>query len=80
MLPPIFLLLASSAMPAWCLESSADPVAAYRAILQAQFAARQPAPTARPEEAQKIYDIYLQSIGQQSKSRADAGSNSTQPH
>jgi hypothetical protein len=71
---------AASVMPASATESGADPVAAYRAVLQAQYAARQPSVPARPDEAQKIYDYYLQSLGQPGKSRSDTGNMTTQPH
>ncbi len=56
------------------------PEAAYRAVLAAQYAARQPPSPARPEEAQRIYDIYLRSIGQPAKDRSiDTGSGAGTP-
>jgi hypothetical protein len=73
------LLLVMIATPALCAESGADPAAAYRAVLQAQYGARQPAPPARPEEAQKIYDAYLQSMGQPGKSHTGTTNASTHP-
>lgn len=43
-------------------NDQARPSSAYREVLDAQYAARQPPLAARPEEAQRIYDAYLRSI------------------
>jgi len=60
-----------------CAPAQADerarPASAYREVLDAQYAARQPPLAARPEEAQRIYDAYLQSIA---KPRRDPSSSS----
>jgi hypothetical protein len=49
-----------------CATARADETAlssAHRAVLDAQYAARQQPLPARPEEAQRIYENYLRSIG-----------------
>jgi hypothetical protein len=67
-------------LPARAQEAEKFEPQGYRAIMQAQYAARgQPEP-ARPEEAQKIYDAYLQSIGRPIKERSeDAQDSMTTP-
>ena len=60
-----------------CAPAQADerarPASAYREVLDAQYAVRQPPLAARPEEAQRIYEAYLQSIA---KPRRDPPSGS----
>jgi hypothetical protein len=56
------------------------PQPAYRAIMDAQYAARQRPLPARPEEAQRIYENYLRSIGKPARDlSSDLGSNITSP-
>jgi hypothetical protein len=40
---------------------------AYRRVMQAQYAASTPVKAATPEEAQRIYEAYLRSIGRPAK-------------
>jgi hypothetical protein len=47
--------------------------------MRAQLSARQPVTPARPEEAQKIYDTYLQSIGRPKVQPGQTTGDSTQP-
>jgi hypothetical protein len=54
-------------------DDRARPASAYREVMDAQYAARQPPLAARAEEAQRIYDAYLQSIG---KPRRDPSTSS----
>ena len=58
-------------LPARAQEAAAPEPQGYRAVMQAQYAARQRAVPMRPEEAQKIYDAYLQSIGRPIKDRPE---------
>lgn len=69
-------LLASSAMPA---TGDAQVPARYAAVMNAQYTAQAAPVPQRPEEAQKIYDGYLKSIGEKSSvnTSGDAG---TEPH
>jgi len=43
----------------------------YDTVMQAQYAARSAPVAQRPEEARRIYDAYLNSIGQKTKSKSD---------
>lgn len=52
-----------SVCPAARADDAAPPMSAYRAVMDAQYAARQEPMPVRPEEAQRVYENYLQSIG-----------------
>jgi len=56
------LLLFGLCGPAMSEEAAPFP-SAYRAVMDAQYAARQQSLPARPEETQRIYENYLESIG-----------------
>lgn len=58
-------------LPARAQEAAAPEPQGYRAVMQAQYAARQQPVPASPEEAQKIYDAYLKSIGRPIKDRPE---------
>ncbi|HVW74252.1 MAG TPA: hypothetical protein VHC39_11480 [Rhizomicrobium sp.] len=58
-------------LPARAQEVATPEPQAYRAVMAAQYAARQQPIPARPEEAQKIYDDYLRSIGRPIKERPE---------
>jgi hypothetical protein len=63
----LICMIAVAVVPAcaFAQDSSAEsPATAYRNVMAAQYAARQKPPPARPEEMQRVYDRYLQSIGQ----------------
>ena len=66
------LLLVCLSLPAQA-DDPARTASAYRAVMDAQYAARQPPLAARAEEAQRIHDVYLQSIG---KPRRDPSTSS----
>lgn len=40
-----------------------SPDVAYHTVMKAQYEAREPAPPMRADEAQRIYDAYLSTIG-----------------
>jgi hypothetical protein len=69
----VFLVLPACLCAPAQADDQARPASAYREVLDAQYAARQPPLAARPEEAQRIYDAYLQSIA---KPRRDPPSSS----
>lgn len=56
-------------------DSSPVP-SSYRQVMQAQYAAKTPPVPARPEEAKRIYDAYLRSIGQSAKDYSLESGNS----
>lgn len=58
-------------LPARAQDAATPEPQGYRAVMQAQYAARQQPAPMRPEEAQKIYDAYLQSIGRPIKDRPE---------
>jgi hypothetical protein len=67
-------------LPARAQETETSKPQGYRAVMQAQYDARQQPVPERAEEAQKIYDAYLQSIGRPIKDRSeDAQDSMTTP-
>jgi hypothetical protein len=54
---------------------SADP---YDAVMNAQYAAYSDPIPQRPEEAQRIYDAYLNAIGQKAKPKSENSSASAE--
>jgi hypothetical protein len=76
------LLVLSASFPARAADSEAPAPSTSQSVMQAQYAAREVPRPARPEEAQRIYDSYLRTIGQPTKdSSTDANdTNSTTPH
>lgn len=55
-------------------DEAAPPPSAYRTVMDAQYAARQQPTPMRPEEALRIYENYLQSIGKPARDLSgDAG-------
>jgi hypothetical protein len=64
----MLLMLTSPAYAAGSVPS------AYHSVMQAQYSASAPPKAATPEEAKRIYDAYLKSIGHSTKqSSAGAG-------
>jgi hypothetical protein len=55
--------------PARAAESDTPALSAYRQVMQAQYAAKTAPMPARPDEAQRIYNAYLRTIGQQTNGR-----------
>jgi hypothetical protein len=76
------LLMLPVSFPARAADSEAPAPSAYQSVMQAQYAARAVPRPAQPEEAQRIYDSYLRTIGQPVKDNpTDAGdTNNTTPH
>jgi hypothetical protein len=69
-------LLFLSAVPALAAENTPAEPSAYQRVMQAQYAAQAAPLPARPDEAQRIYDSYLHSIGQPAKNNStESGSN-----
>lgn len=52
-------------------DDTPRPVGSYDAVMQAQYAAHSETVAQRPEEAWRIYDAYLDSIGQKIKRKSD---------
>ena len=70
------LLVMSASLSARGAEREAAAPTAYQDVMRAQYAARENPLPVRPEEAQRIYDSYLRSIGQPARDHAtDAGGN-----
>lgn len=61
LLLPLVLLAAT---PAHGEQATPPPSSAYQEVMQAQYAAKGAPLAVRPEEAQRIYDSYLHSLGQ----------------
>jgi hypothetical protein len=61
----------ASAASAQTGDAGVPPTGPCAAVMQAQYAAQGLPIAQRPEEAQKIYDAYLNSIGQKTKHQAD---------
>lgn len=58
----------------------AVPSISYRAVWDAQYAARAEPMPARPEEAQRIYENYLQSLGKPArKPSIESDANASTP-
>ena len=75
------LLTLASAAAAQGTDNPPQHESRYEAVIRAQYAAHTPAVPQRPEEAQRIYENYLKSIGRPTdKSANGADDNSTQPH
>lgn len=63
---PALFLLAAAAAPA------TEPAqGAYRDVMNAQYAAHGPAIAQRPDEAKRIYDAYLNTLGQKAGTGAE---------
>jgi hypothetical protein len=74
------LLVLSIAAPAEAADTETQPSSPYQQVMQAQYAAKAAPVQARPEEAQRIYDAYLRSIGQPVKvPNLNAGSSAGVP-
>lgn len=57
-----------------------SPSQAYQDVMRAQYAARQASPPISAEEAQRIYDAYLKTIGQPARQRPSGlGADATLP-
>jgi hypothetical protein len=73
-------VLLLGAGPAARADDAAPSMSAYRAVLDAQYAARAEPMPARPEEAQRIYETYLQSIGKPArKPSIESDANTSNP-
>ena len=64
--------------PAHAEENTAPPASAYRQVMQAQYGAEAAPSPMRPEEAERVYDSYLRSLGQAAggQTREQAGDRS----
>jgi hypothetical protein len=71
------LLAVVAGVPARAADDGRQPQpSAYQRVMQTQYAAKAAPLPARPEEAQRIYDTYLRSIGQPAKDPdTNSGSN-----
>lgn len=68
------------AVPAARADDAVPSISAYRAVLDAQYAARAEPMPVRPEEAQRIYESYLQSIGKPTrKPSIESDANASNP-
>lgn len=77
MLCAILLLTAG---PAARADDALPSMSAYRAVWDAQYAARAEPMPARPEEAQRIYENYLQSLGKPArKPSIESDANASTP-
>jgi hypothetical protein len=57
-------------------NAAAKPIGSYDAVMREQYAAHS-APTAqRADEAKRVYDAYLKSIGEKPRERSDDSSGS----
>jgi hypothetical protein len=67
---PMLFILASAAVTQ---AGSADPqhIGSYDAVMHAQYAAHSLPVAQRAEEAKRVYEIYLNSIGEKTKSNSD---------
>jgi hypothetical protein len=79
---PCMLLVLSASFPVRAADNEAPAPSAYQSVMQAQYAARGVLRPARPEEAQRIYDSYLRTIGQPAKDNSTdtRDTNSMPPH
>jgi hypothetical protein len=74
------LLTLWTSATAQAADSGPPPPSSYQQVMQAQYAAKAAPVPAPPEEAQRIYDAYLRSIGQPTKdSSLEPGSNAGMP-
>ena len=61
---------------AWAADNAPHAPTVYQSVMRAQYAAHSAPHTMQPEEAQRIYETYLRSIGQPIKDHStDAGDN-----
>ena len=67
---PMLLMLANVA------HADVPAPSDYRNVMQAQYSASAPSQTATPEEAKRIYDAYLKSIGHSTKESSPGAGNS----
>jgi hypothetical protein len=58
-------------------QQGAPQASAYRQVMQAQYAAEAASLPARPEEARRIYESYLRSLGQAAKEPASESRDSS---
>lgn len=70
------MLLTLWATTAAQAADGSPPPLSYRQVMQAQYAAKASPVPARPEEARRIYDAYLRSIGQSAKDYSLESGNS----
>jgi hypothetical protein len=77
-----FLCMTAGAAVAQASDVGTHPSEVYRDTMKAQYEAHAPHSAQRPEEAQRIYDAYLKSIGQKTQNRTDnaVGTTDDQPH
>ena len=68
LLLPLVLLAAT---PAHGEQSAPPPASAYQEVMRAQYAAKGAALPAQPEEARRIYESYLRSLGQSGEQSRD---------
>lgn len=74
------LLIVRIAAPAWATGNDTSALLAYQQLMQAQYAAKAPPLPARPDEAQRIYNAYLRTIGQSASGRnPDSGTTAGMP-
>ena len=70
----LLALLMMAAPPAHAEQTA--PASAYRQVMQAQYAAQGGPLPMRPEEAQRIYESYLRSLGQSRERSPDSSTDS----
>jgi hypothetical protein len=77
----IFALLAGTTL-AHAADNSAAPPSRTEDVLRTQYAAHTTPTAQRAEEAQRIYDAYLKSIGKPTRNPSSgyAGQTDTQAH
>jgi hypothetical protein len=74
------LLIVWFVAPVRAAESDKPAPSAYRQLMQAQYAAKAAPMPARPDEAQRIYNAYLRTIGQPVNGRnPDSGTTAGMP-
>jgi hypothetical protein len=67
---PVLIVLACAAATQ-SADSASPRTKPYDAVMRAQYAAHGVALPQRPEEARRIYETYLNGIGQKTKSKSD---------
>ena len=70
--PMLFLLACAAAIPTG--RPASETIGSYGAVMQMQYTARSAPMPQRAEEAKRIYDAYLNSIGESTKNKSDNSS------
>jgi hypothetical protein len=72
---PIIVVLACAAA-AQAGDAGSKTIASYKAVMHEQYAAHSAPTTQRADEAKRVYDAYLKSIGEKPKDLSDDSSGS----